>query len=317
MSDAIRKGVVVTPEDFRGFDWLAEMRTLGLDTLGVHNGGGVGDRLTERLGDTFSKAFRQAAVENNVQVEYELHASSTLMPRSLFDVHPDYFRMPQKSRERSPDFNWCASSPQGRGVFAANAKEVAALLEPDTHRHFFWSDDNRGWCHCDACRHLSDADQELEAANIIAKALREDDPHAQVAFLAYGQTFRPPVEVKPSGNVFLEYAPIQRCYRHAIDDSSCVVNRDCWRILLSLLEIFPADTTHVLEYWLDSSLYSAGKKPAVKPLFIPAVVKADLAAYHGLGIRSFTTFAVFMDGDYFVNHGKKELLEYADLLNEL
>lgn len=317
IKDGIRRGVVITPDDLKGFDWLSKMRELGLNTLGMHSGNGIGDRMRERLGQSFSPEFRETAAKNGIQVEYELHSGSALMPRELFDTNPDFFRKDARFGQRSKDYNWCPSSEGGRKVVQENASAMARLLKPDTRRHFFWGDDGRGWCHCESCRRMDDADQELLATNIIAEAVKTEDPEATVAFLAYNLSFHKPPLIKPDDNVFLEYAPIQRCFRHSIDDPDCASNRACWKTLLALLELFPANKAHVLEYWLDSSLYSAGKKPAVKPVFIKDVVKADLAAYHGLGIKSFTTFAVNMDGEYFAAHGMKELEEYAALLNEL
>ena len=37
----MKKGLVITPEDFNGVDWIAKMKELGLNTLGLHSGGGV------------------------------------------------------------------------------------------------------------------------------------------------------------------------------------------------------------------------------------------------------------------------------------
>ena len=313
----IRRGVVITPDDLNGFDWFGEMKTLGLNTLGMHSGNGVGERMRERLGSSYSPEFREAAAKNGIEVEYELHAGASLLPRELFKSRPDYFRFDAKIGGRAADYNWCSSSPGAQKIVKENALSAARFLKPDTGRYFFWGDDNRGWCHCESCCGMDDADQELLAANNIAGALKEISPDSSAAFLAYGRSFRRPSLVKPAENVFLEFAPMHRCYRHAIDDPGCAENNACWKTLLSLLEVFSAEKTHILEYWLDSSMYSAGKKPAAKPVFIKDVVRADLAAYHRLGIRSFTTFAVYMDGDYFAFHGKKDLEDYAELLNNL
>ena len=95
------------------------------------------------------------------------------------------------------------------------------------------------------------------------------------------------------------------------------MNRKHLRILEELLELFPPDKVHILEYWLDSSLYSNYRKPARKPLFINDVVKRDIQAYYSFGIRSITTFAVYMDGEYFKTHGDSELEFYAEQLTSL
>ena len=95
------------------------------------------------------------------------------------------------------------------------------------------------------------------------------------------------------------------------------MNREHLNVLVALLERFPAERVHVLEYWLDSSMYSNYRKPARKPLFVREVVSRDLRVYYDLGIRSITTFAVYMDGEYFEKHGENELAFYADQLGKL
>lgn len=313
---ALRKGVVVTPADFNGVDWLAEMSRLGLNTLGMHSGGGAGVDVLKRLGTYVEDDFRSRAAEHGIDVEYELHAGASLLPRDRFDAAPAMYIMDRHGR-RLHEHNWCPSSPEASRLVAANARELGRLLKPDTHRYFFWGDDARGWCHCESCRSWTDADQELLAANTLAAALKAADPSATAAFLCYANTLQCPREVAPADDVFAEFAPVHRCYRHAIDDARCAVNRGCWQVLLDVTGLFTPTRVHVLEYWLDSSMFSGWKKPAKRPLFDRDVVRRDLRAYYGLGIRSITTFAVYMDGEYVARHGNRELDEYAELLGEL
>src|SRR5262249_5680569 len=79
-------------------------------------------------------------------------------------------------------------------------------LRPTTWRYFFWGDDNQPWCRCPRCRELSDSDQALVFENYLLKALRQRDPKAQLAHLAYANTLSPPARVRPELAVFLEYA---------------------------------------------------------------------------------------------------------------
>jgi hypothetical protein len=199
-------------------------------------------------------------------------------------------------------------------IVCENAVKMAERLAPSTHRYFFWGDDAAGWCHCEKCKHLNDADQELLVSNHLAKALTSVDPKAQVAFLAFEKTLKKPFHIKPEENVFMEYAPMRRCYNHAIDDASCAINREHLEILESLFDLFPPEKVHILEYWLDSSLFSNYQKPARKPLFINDVVRRDIKRYSQMGIRSITSFAVYMDGEYFKNNGDDELKFYAEQL---
>ncbi len=85
--------------------------------------------------------------------------------------------------------------------------------------------------------------------------------------------------------------------------------------IVAQLEIFSASAGHILEHHLDSSLFSNWKRPAVHPVVSPGILERDLAAYHGLGIRSFTTFAVYMDGGRFRKYGFGEPEAYGKALS--
>ena len=75
------------------------------------------------------------------------------------------------------------------------------------------------------------------------------------------------------------------------------------------LKVFPPETAVVLEYWLDVSLASDWKKPAVELPWHPDVFIQDLAVYKSRGISDVTSFAVYMDSTYFSVYPGKECLE--------
>lgn len=314
----MRKGVVLTPADFVGVDWIALMKSLGLNTLGIHSGGGAAHDVLNTLGIMAKPEFQDQLRTAGIDYEYEIHVPHELMPRDLFANHPEYFALPFRAKERTANGNWCSAQAEALHIVSNNARLLGEKLNPSTSRHFFWGEDGDcGSCHCDECAVLSNADQSLLGVNAMAEQLQQFDPKAQVAFLAYCSTMERPRQVRPNGNVFLEYAPFYRCYHHAIDDAKCCINRRHWQALLELLEVFEPGNAHILEYWLDSSLFSKWKKPAVEPEVTREVMHRDLCAYYRLGIRSFTTFAVYMDGKYFETYGDSKLRDYCELLNEL
>jgi hypothetical protein len=309
-------GVVVTPADFRGLDWVERCADLGMRTLGIHNGGGRGEDALARLGDTATTAFRDRAERVGLEVEYELHVGSSLLPRALFATHPEWFAYRADAGTRTPDANFCPSHPEALATACANARTLAQALCPTTHRHFFWSDDGMPWCQCDACAKLSDSDQELLVANAIARTLRADDPSAKVAYLAYDRTLDPPRHVRPEPGVFLEFAPIRRRLDRPLDGSACETNATHCRQLRELLRMFSPATAHVLEYWLDSSLASNWRRPVQAAAYDDHVVARDLSFYHALGIRSITTFAVYIDGAYVQKYGEDSLLLYSQHIRQ-
>lgn len=314
----MKKGLVVVPSDFNGHDWVERLQKLQLNTLGLHSGGGAAHHVLDKLDFTTSRDFIDHVKAAGLDYEYELHAPADLMPVGLADSHPEYFACDDKGERHPGHTNWCGSADGALTTVADHAAALADVLRPSTHRYFFWGEDRSSgtWCRCPKCAPLSDSDQNLATANAIAARLRQTDPAAQVACLCYHGTFAAPRNVAPAPGVFLEYAPYRRDYHHALDDASCETNRYQLQILLDLLKVFPPETAHILEYWLDASKYGY-IGPVQKPIFVPEVVKRDLALYHSLGIRSITSFAVRMDGDYFKQYGDAELNLYAEYINAL
>ena len=201
----LRKGVVLTPDDFIGVDWLAKFKEIGLNTLGLHSGGGPGHNVLEHLGDCASTEFHEKVKAAGIDYEYELHAPHDLLPRDAFATHPEYFIQPMGAKkERVTTGNWCGATKAALDFIAANGAALGMKLNPSTHRHFFWGEDlNDGWCHCDKCAQYSPSDQNLRTANAIAAKLEETDPEASVGCIAYHQTIDPPELIRPRKNVFL------------------------------------------------------------------------------------------------------------------
>lgn len=310
------KGIVLTPADFLEREWIDEITSSGLNLLGLHSGGGKSHDVIEKLEFTGTEAFRTRLVNSGLDWEYELHTPYNLMPRELFETHPEYFPEQLRVRERDKDGNWCVSSPGALQIVTENAKKLKAMLPSSTNRYFFWGKDSLlyDWCNCDKCASLTAPDQNLLTSNTIARKL---GPEAQVCYLAYNSTIEAPRNIRPEENVFAEFAPFYRSYKHSLCDSRSVVNRKYVEYLLDLMKIFSAERIHILEYWLDSSLFGFESEVAHRASFDRKIARADIAFYASLGIRSITTFAVRMDGAYRRNYGNREFLEYAEILNQI
>ena len=151
--------------------------------------------------------------------------------------------------------------------------------------------------------------------NRVLRALRGIDARARLAHLAYTNTLRPPKAVKPEPGVFLEYAPIRRRYDLPYDKQTEPGNPNALSALDANLEVFPAETAQVLEYWLDVSRFSGWKRPAVKLPWHRDVLETDVATYRARGIRHITSFAVYIDADYRDRYGEPGFVqEYGALL---
>ena len=203
-------------------------------------------------------------------------------------------------------------SPQALDIVAENALRTAKTLRPTTGRYFFWGDDGEPWCRCDKCRDLSDTDQALLLENHLLKALRQQDPNAHLAHLAYANTIRPPQHVQPLPGVFLEYAPIHRSYDVPYAQQTGAQDKDGLPALDANLKVFSPRTAQVLEYWLDVSRFSGWKRPGVRLPWHKEVFLSDVKTYRSRGIGHVTTFAAWIDADYVKRYGEPAFLtEYG------
>jgi hypothetical protein len=109
--------------------------------------------------------------------------------------------------------------------------------------------------------------------------------------------------VKPAEGIFLEFAPFLRSWEKPLADLSVedrgMSHAQNMAHLKENLEVFPAETAVVLEYWLDVSLFSGWKKPAVQLPWRRDVFLSDINTYAELGIKNVTSFGVYMDSAYF------------------
>jgi hypothetical protein len=304
------RGVVLVPEDLTLTDWPQRAKDAGLTTIGLHHQNSP-QAVIRCVKSDLGQRFLEQCQKLGLEIEYELHAMKELLPRELFGKNTDMFRMSNEG-QRVGDFNCCVHSDQALEIICENAVQIGKVLRPTTGRYFYWGDDGKPWCLCPKCRELSPSEQALVIENRICRALREVDPKAQVAHLAYHNTLVPPKKVKPDEGVFLEFAPIKRRYDIPYEKQQDPKLAEGLHALEANLEVFPKDTAQVLEYWLDVSRFSRWKRPGVKLPWNREVFVADVETYWRLGIRHITTFAAWIDGDYKERFGDLDFIgEYG------
>ena len=311
------KGAVLSVEDLETAPWPAIAKSNGINTLGTHITPSqvLGFMTTER-----GRHFADECSRLGIDVEHQLHAMGDLLPRTLFDEDSTMFRMDRNGR-RVADFNCCAHSAKALETISAKVAEYARALPATNHRYYFWLDDNSEPCFCPLCGEYSASEQALIIENKMLEAIRNVDPKATLAHLAYQETMEPPVKVKPSEGIFLEFAPIERQWDRPLSDLDApgrkgrMSHKEVIRLLDANLKVFPAETAVVLEYWLDVSLASGWKKPAVGLPWHPDVFIQDLEVYKQRGIGNVTSFAVYMDSTYFSVFPSTECLrDYGTIL---
>jgi hypothetical protein len=323
------RGIVLMTSDMSIDNWPERCAKAGVNTIGLHGNQDL-DQLLGFVRSDRGQDFLARCRQLNVAVEYELHALSDLLPRSLFRDDPTLFRVDENG-DRNPDVNCNPFSTRALEIIAENAVKLAGDLRPTTSRYFYWTDDGaRGDCSPEG-KTLSASEQALLVENHILAALRRHvDPEATLAHLCYHYTLSAPRKVQPAEGMFLEFAPITRDYTSSIAESSArtkspgpphpdpVTNGGYWDALQQNLAVFPRDTAQVLEYWLDASLFSLWKRPAQKLVWRNDVYRADLAAYRQAGLRHFTTFGVYLDAEYIQLHGEIEpvLTAYGGIFSD-
>lgn len=315
------RGVVLSVPDLETLDWPRLAADAGLTTIGTHiTPGQVAAFVQTEKGQAFLEACR----ERRIHVEHELHAMKDLLPRDFFTRNPHMFRM-DDSGNRVADYNCCVHSSDAAEIVCENAVRYSELLPSDTGRYFYWIDDGMPMCRCSECGEYSDSEQALILENAMLAALRKGRPGATLAHLAYARTLDPPVNVEPAEGIFLEFAPIERALDRPLNDRNAkgrrgdgLQNGRLLDLLDANLAVFPADTAQVLEYWLDVSLFSGWKKPAVELPWRPDVLREDLGTYAARGVQHVTSFAVYIDGDYVARFGTPGFLrEYGRAMAEV
>ena len=308
----MRKGLLIHPSEL-SVKWIDRLADAGIDTLGLHPEGGRDahlslERLLALLETAEYRRLLDYAADRGLAIEYEFHAASWLLPRELFASHPEYFRM-DETGSRTARLNFCRTNEAALEIVAERAAMLAKKLYRSTPNYYFWLDDARSApCCCERCRELSAADSQLLVMNRILARLREDNPDAKLAYLAYMDTLTPPTQVKPAEGIFVEYAPIDRIKMKPVPPAS-----EDDAAIRPLVGYFGAQNAKVLEYWYDNSLFSGWKKPPVK--FVPDadLVRGDCAYYQRAGFSYITSFACFLGEDYEELHGDVDVSAFGKI----
>ena len=292
-------GVVIDPLELDE-NWVRRVNEGGIRLLGLHPN--PKDSSPEGIAAWYGEAenVRLLAVLRaaGVQIEWEVHALSWLLPRSLFETNPDYFRMNEEG-QRTPDHNLCCSNEAALETLRRNAASLAALMPSDTHRYHFWLDDvSQCRCRCPKCEALTAADQALTVYNAILEGIRRTDPQAKQCYLAYHDTNTVPASVRPAEGIYLEYAPFMRDQHRPLADPENAKNIAETQALPALLEHFGLKDAQALDYWLDNSFFSGWTKPPKEFHMERDVLREDAKYYSKLGFGCITTFACYLGKEY-------------------
>ena len=324
------RGVILYPFDLSLADWPTRAAKAGLNTIALHAAQRL-DVLEDFVQSEAGEQFLADCQKNDVAVEYELHALGELLSRELYYKDPTLFRLDESGR-RNVDANCNPFSKTALDIIAEKAVKYAQLFRSSTGRYFYWPDDGAKWDFSPQAKGLNASDQALLVENHILKALRAHiDPQATLSHISYHDTLAAPNQIQPEEGIFLEFCPILRDFSKSIaqrdaktrrpskDSPGPATNGEYLDILATNIDVFSAESTQVLDYWLDVSLFSNWTRPAAKLPWNEEIFKSDIAAYRKLGVKHITTFAAYIDADYVKLYGDPQpiLDSYGKGLREL
>ena len=300
------KKLLIHPEELSR-EWVDRLVAQGVEILGLHPVGGnnaaeSAARLMRQVEDPAFRELIDYACDRGLEIEYELHAASYLLPRSLFESYPEYFRL--ENGERNSLCNFCVSNSEALEILTDNAVEMAKKLYRSRPYYYFWLDDTRAkYCSCPKCSQLSMSDQQMLVVNAMAAKLRKAIPGAMLCFLAYHGTETPPTQYTPDEGVFLEYAPMNRDFSAPASS----VPQEAKDNIAKLMAVFGKEDATLLEYWYDNSMYSKWTKPP--KAFVPRndLIPGDLRWYESLGFSHIASFACYLGEDYVNLHGEPDI----------
>ena len=307
------KFLIVHPDEL-SVKWIERLKSLEVDTLGIHSVGGteahehLAKMIEGQKSDEVKSLFDLASSEG-LSIEYELHAASYLLPRELFESHSEYFRV-DANGERTTNSNFSVSNSEALNFVSKRAAELADTLYASSDKFYFWLDDGKDLhCHCDKCRELSPSDQQLLALNSMLEAIKEKRPDAKLAYLAYCTTTDAPKKIKPHKDIFLEYAPFERDRKLP----ARVMSETEKENLANLFEVFGKKDSKILEYWYDNSMFSGWKKPPKAMTVDNEMVVDDVSFYRELGFENIGSFACYLGSDYEELHGEPDLSAFKNV----
>lgn len=116
----------------------------------------------------------------------------------------------------------CYSNPAARDAFREAVMSYARAHSEVDCLHIWLSDAPNNLCECASCRKKPPTDWYLTLINEIGAQLKAELPQMRLVFLVYHDLLWPPAKVKLTvDNVIVMYAPITRCYQHALADVIC------------------------------------------------------------------------------------------------
>ncbi len=216
-----------------------------------------------------------------------VHTFDTLIPRSLYKEHPEYF--PLVNGQRKDGYvQRCLTNPEVLKVTIANLEK--AIADNPKAKIFSVSQNDCGdWCTCDGCKGLTEkygahSGLYLHFVNQVAEAIEKDHPDVLIDTLAYQFTEAAPHGIKPRANVRVRLCPISNCVGHPFEQCTDPADVSFMKTLKNWGAL--TDTLYIWHYNTDFANY-------LMPFPDFAELAADVPMYRRHGVRG-----IFFEGAY-------------------
>ena len=309
-------GIILCYQDIDD-KWLDILEKMNIKNIGIHTlyqCGGVSG-LLEWLEEEKTKKLLKDAEIRGFNYTFPIHAVDYLLPRRLFNEHPDYFRV-NKDNTRTNDWNFCVSNKEALKYVEESSYELAKKLNQKSNHYEIWADDSlNSYCHCDKCKKYSPADQNLIISSTILKGLKRFNKEAKNSYLAYQDSLDVP-NLKVDKDLFLEFAPIDRNHLVSISSNDDRNNKNNKNILDKLCKVFNKEV-YILEYYLDVSYFCKWNRANAKGLELDEhVLEEDFKFYDKYNVSKLYTFAGFIDNEWINKYGTLDLMKYSNSLHK-
>src|SRR3989442_13807015 len=157
-----------------------------------------------------------------------VHSLDALVPRELYQEHPDYFPLIDGKR-KDGYVQRCLSNPD---VLRIATDRVRQWLKehPDATIISVSQNDTFNFCQCEKCKALDDAEGSpaaslLRFVNAVAENIEHVHPNVRIDTLAYQYSRRPPKTIRPRHNVIVRLCSIECCFAHPLETCPAQENR--------------------------------------------------------------------------------------------
>lgn len=144
-------------------------------------------------------SFHQNATKYGGTLTYSLWDATliTLVPKSLFSEHPEYFAMDENGNRHTDHV--CMTNPDVLDLVVKNCREIMTNATNGARFIHIGQDDNINYCHCENCEALYEKYGAVSAPTLIftnklADILGPEFPDYTFTFYAYNETDRPPTD---------------------------------------------------------------------------------------------------------------------------